>query len=108
MVLYLRTEDNKTLVDIELTGSTKKEIDISIAIDIKEYTKKFVSLFLVDKDKAYKFADELNYIQELRGWLFESYLTEVRDSFSYSDLLELLREYLQSVAETYNLFTVED
>ena len=39
---------------------------------------------------------------------FESYLTEVRDSFSYSDLLELLREYLQSVAETYNLFTVED
>ena len=108
MVLYLRSNDNKTIVDLEITGRTKKDVDISSVVDIKEYTKKFISLFMIDKEEASRFTDEMEYVQEIRGWLFETYLNEVKDNFSYNELLDMLKSYFKYLAEKYNLFVVED
>lgn len=108
MILFLRSKNNKTIVDMELTGKDQKDINISCVVDIDEYTKKFVELFTLDKDKAYKFSEEMSFVQEIRGWLFEYYLIETRNNFSYENLLTILRMYLRKIASIYDLITVED
>jgi len=108
MTLFLRNNKNESIVDIECYVKTEEEqkfVEISSGVIIETYSK-----FLLDNlDKKDQIISDFSEIDELRGWLWESYFMGTQnDPEEYDNVLKIVREGLQKVAKKYDLSYVED
>lgn len=109
MILFLRSKNNRTIVDIECFVKKEEEgkefIELHSSIIINEY-----SMFLLDHlDKATEIIRDFDALSELRGWLWERYfMGGDNDPKEYNNVIKALQEILKSVAEKYDLYYVED
>lgn len=111
MILYLRTENNKTLVDLEFWTKCEdghKFHELRVAIDILQYSK----FLLANQDRASAIAVDFNAIDELRGWLWENYYgcgkRNTGSDEDYVEILTQLRKIFKAYADEYSLIVVED
>jgi hypothetical protein len=112
MVLFLRNQDNETIADIEVydtkeSGDKNYYAELSASIIIDKYTKKFINLYVKDKMLAQEFAQDMNEVSNLRGWLWEDYKLHNKNC-DYMEVVKELRPWLQELAEKYNLMYRED
>ena len=109
MILFLRDNNNNTILDLEVYVKEEDDhsfVEVSSAINIKNYS--ILLLDTLENDKAeliYTF-DELS---ELRGWLWENYfgVTENKPE-EYDNVVKELKSILTIVANKYNLNLIQD
>ena len=113
MILFLRNQYNKTIVDLECYVKTEyigeptpmKFVEISVDVAIDTYSHFLLDNFQRKDEIIADFSD----INELRGWLWERYfMGGDNDPNKYNDVIQILRGRLQEVANKYNLKYVED
>jgi len=108
MILYLRNIRNDSIVDIECYVETEDGssfVELHSLVDIKHYSV----FLLMNPKKQIEIIRDFSDIQELRGWLWETYfLGGKNDPEKYNDIIARLRKVLQEVAEKYDLSYVED
>jgi len=109
MILFLRDKHNNSIVDLDCyvtTGDNDyRYIELSVTVDIMYYSILLLGNLFRKEQVIKDFSD----IQELRGWLWESYfMGDKNDPDKYDDVIAKLREMLKSVAEKYDLNYVED
>ena len=105
MVLYLRNQKNETILDAEYYEKDNY-LDLSSTVCIEAYSKMLLEL---PEDRQIEAITEFDNLQELRGWLWESYFCGKQNtSDAYEVVLEVLRHRLNNVAKKYNLIYVED
>ena len=109
MTIYLRNEENETILDLEVWVKTEDSIsfcELRSVIDIKNY-----SLMLLDtsqKVQAELIAD-FDQISELRGWLWETYFMGRKNEEKEIDgVIGQLKMILKKVADKYGLYLVTD
>lgn len=112
MTLYLRTQENKTLLDVELyikkendddtdwQHTAKSFIELRSVVPIEEYSK-----FLIDNlDRKEEIISIFSELDELRGWLWESYFCGSRnDPKEYDNVLKEVTKIITGVAKKFNL-----
>jgi hypothetical protein len=112
MILFLRNDKRETLVDIECfvkteyeANESRKFVEINASVIIEPYSK-----FLLDnQDRAAEIIKDFSDISELRGWLWEKFfMGGDNDPEKYDEVIKLLREGLQDIAQSYKLSYVED
>ena len=112
MTICLRTSDNKTLVDIEIYDK-----DLSSVVDIKNYSEMLWDVIdtlqghrdVVHADNLIKeIINIFDSLQELRGWLHETYISTVNKNPTRQDIEKEVRNILENVATKYNLKIVTD
>jgi len=108
MILFLRNDKNESIVDLECfvkTEDDRKFVELHATVVIEPYSK-----FLLDNlDKKDDIISDFSKVSELRGWLWESYfMGGDNDPEEYQNIIKLLREELQKMAEYYKLSYVED
>lgn len=103
MILFLRTQDNETIVDIEV-WQEKQFCDLKAFIDVEMYS--YLLLDIEDEEDRMGAIYTFSMLQELRGWIHETRESNKPDD--YKEIVDELREHLLEIAETYNLKYVED
>ena len=112
MTIYLRTLDNKTLVDIEVS-----EKDLSSVVNIKNYSNLLWSIIANDTDTStwrlnnesiLEFIEMFDSLQELRGWLNETYMATQNKNPTKQEIVNQVTHILTAVAVKYNLSIVTD
>jgi hypothetical protein len=108
MILFLRNDKRESIVDIECfvkTEDERKFVEINASVIIEPYSR-FLLENLNMKDEIIA---EFSQIDELRGWLWESYfMGGDNDPEEYDNIIKLLQEGLKEIAEKYKLSYVED
>lgn len=108
MILFLRNDKRVSIVDIECfvkTEDERKFVEISSCVIIKPYSE----FLLKNLDKKDEIINDFSEIDELRGWLWESYfMGGDNDPKEYGNVIEILRKRLKEIAEKYDLAYVED
>jgi len=108
MILFLRNDKRESIVDIECfvkTEDDRKFVEIHASVIIEPYSK----FLLENLDKKDDIISDFSKVSELRGWLWESYfMGGDNDPKEYDNIIKLLREELQKMAEYYKLSYVED
>jgi hypothetical protein len=109
MTLFLRNQDNQTIVDIELF--TKDGcVELNSTICILTYSKLLFELLInKSEDEIKVFIQIFDNLSELRGWMWETYFATKKNTESeYSNVLKEVTNILKNIAEQYNLiFTVD-
>jgi hypothetical protein len=111
MILFLRNRNNNTIVDLECyvkrgeVDNDYRFVELSVSVDILYY-----SAFLLENlDRKEEVIVTFSHIQELRGWLWETYFNgQKSDPSKYDDVIAVLRVMLKDVAQKYDLIYVED
>lgn len=108
MTLYIRRGKNKTLLDVEFYTTIENDysfVELSSTVMIEEYSK-----FLLENiDRADEIIEDFEFLNELRGWLWESFFIVTKNTpASYDSALIALREILNGICEKYSLYLVED
>jgi len=114
MIIYLRTPENKTLVDISVYGK-----DLHSIVPIKTYSEFLITKMMVykkenldDKNHYKKEVIELvrtfDDLQELRGWLWEHYVALINKNPTNREIEEEVIKKLKPIAEKYGLHIVTD
>ena len=112
MVLFLRDQYNRTLLDLDISKVPNNVFgspgytEIHSVVDIRPY-----SWFLLNLPEGQRetFINAFDELQELRGWLWEVYFANKENtSLEYGNVLEILRCKLHNVAEDFGLYYVED
>jgi len=106
MILFLRSQKNRTIVDIECFVKTEEGrsfVELHASVIIDEYSK-----FLLDNlDKANEIISDFSGLSELRGWLWESYfMGGDNDPEKYGEIIEILRKDLKMIADRIALCDV--
>lgn len=104
MTLFLRTQKNFTILDVEYY---KKEgqLDVRAVIDITQYSK----LLLENLERKDEIISTFRDLTDLRGWLWERYfMGEENTDLEYDNVLKELRNILKEAATKFNLYYVED
>lgn len=107
MTLFLRNEDNRTILEAEYwvkTDDGRKFLDISAAIDVQNYSTSL--LRKVSSNDYEEFITDIDGLSNVRGWLWEVY--EDTKPENYNDVLEKLRTWFKEIATKHNLQYVED
>jgi len=99
MTLFLRTSDNRTIVDIEATDK-----DLHVVICIGEYSR---LLLMIDPALQQEFIEDFRHVQELRGVWFEKLRLDQWYRYTYSSR-EFAQLVLTRLAFKYNLSFVVD
>lgn len=113
MVIYLRDKEGTNFYEVEFfveneTVKDRKVEYIEVRPDV--YATNCFELIINkynDKDYLKKFIGIFSFLEELRGWYYESYLTE-HSNPSYEDVLNILRAICKNAAEELDLCVVED
>jgi hypothetical protein len=108
MVLFIRNKDNHSIVDTEVwikKEDDKEFIELKSVVDINYY-----SHFLLENPKrSDEIIEDFSALQELRGWLWESYfLGGDNDPKEYDNVISFLQERFRNIAKKYNLDFVVD
>jgi hypothetical protein len=107
MIIFLRTPDNKTLVDIEVFGG--KNPDLSSVVIIGNYSRFLLEYCVLHVGNSIsELIDLFDDLQELRGWLFEKYLAIENKNADQREIEEKVIEILKPIAEEYDLRIVTD
>jgi 2-oxo-4-hydroxy-4-carboxy--5-ureidoimidazoline (OHCU) decarboxylase len=101
MTIFLRNRQNKTIVDIELM----KNLDISVSIDIEEYSK--LLLEQPGKLEQYKLIKAFSFISELRGWLWEVFYVNSKNK-DFGTMKAQISRIVGDIGKDYNLKIMED
>jgi hypothetical protein len=108
MILFLRNNENRTIVDIECFVKTEDEhsfIELLASVIIDEYSK----FLLENLDKKDEIINDFEALSDLRGWLWKKYFVgSNNDPEEYQNVITELRILLKGVANKYNLSYVED
>ena len=107
MIIFLRTQDNKTLVDITVFGGEKP--DLSSIVIIGNYSRFLLEYCVLHGGSAVTdIIDLFNDLQELRVWLFEKYLVTENKNADQGEIEEKIIEILKPICEEYDLRIVTD
>lgn len=108
MTIYLRTQENKTLLEIEVWVKTEDNysfVELSVVVNIKNYS----DFLLSNLDKQDAIVDDFQDMSELRGWLWEVYfMSKDNVPSEIHGVVKELNEYLQSIAQYYGLALITD
>lgn len=113
MIHFIRNIKNETLVDVEVTY-TKTDfgsngfIDLNIYIDIENY-----STYLLDRlrnsDNISVIIQMFDFINNLRGWLFEEYLYFENKNATKKDVDEKIKKMFIDICEQLDeLYYIND
>lgn len=113
MVIYLRDEKGTNFFEVEFF--TENEIIKDRKVEYIEvrpdvYATNCFELIINkyhDKEYLKKFMGIFSFLEDLRGWYYESYLTEHHDP-SHDDVLKILRAICRNAAEELGFYVVED
>jgi len=117
MILYLRNETGKTIVDIELWTKTEYEsdgdkhsfIEISCSIDIAHYSFLLLDISNQSPDKLGQAIADFSELSEIRGWMWENYFMVKKNTpEEYNGVLTEVRKTLDTIGKRYNLRLIED
>ena len=117
MILYLRNSKNETILDVDLyikkenddatdwQHTPKSFIEISSVVPIEVYSR-----FLLDNlDKKDEIIETFSALDELRGWLWETYFMGMKnDVKEYDNVVKEVTQMLISVAKNFNLNFITD
>lgn len=107
MILYLRDQNNKTITDTEITIKTEDNyqfVEVDSAISIPEYSK-----HLLNSDIKNTFIKDIDFISEIRGWMWEYYFaTKKNTKDEYQNVLNEIRKVHNEIAIKHKLMVVED
>jgi len=108
MILFLRDENNNTIVDLDCwidSDDDYKFIELSVTVDIENYSV----LLMANLFRKHEVVRDFSYIQELREWLWEDYFNgQKSDPDKYDDVLARLKTMLKTRGERYDLTVVDD
>jgi hypothetical protein len=106
MILFLRDQNNDTVVDVELY-QTENHIELHSSVILEAYSKILLSVKIEEINNV---ITDFNTLQELRGWLWENYFggQNKNTTQEYSKILEIVRNKLKTVGIKYGLYYVED
>jgi hypothetical protein len=108
MILFLRDQNNNSIVDLECYVSNEdghRFVELHVTVDIMYYSV----LLLGNLHRKEQVIADFSEIQELRGWLWEKYfMGSTNDPDKYDDVIAELRKILKTVGEKYELGYVED
>jgi len=109
MVMYLRDKGNETLLDVDCYVKTEgdcKFVELGSTVCIGPYSK---LLLQIPEEEREHFIALFDFLQELRGWLWESHFaTKKNTADEYDDVIETLRGILKGAATLFDLGYVED
>jgi len=110
MTIFLRTDKNQTILDLDVwvkTEDANSFVEISSNIDIFNY-----SYFLLkehDKKKQMQIIHDFDRLSELRGWLWEIYFQGRQNrEEEYESIVEELKHFLYEIANKYDLCLIID
>lgn len=111
MVIYLRNEQNHTVVDIEVweksewLSPTKRVnyVEVKSSVIIGPYSH--ILMNNVDKNKVINVFAELS---QLRGWFWESYKKTENKEPRVSDVVKAIHNMLVPIAKEFKLNIVQD
>lgn len=110
MILFLRNEQNQTILDLDVWIKTEESnsfVEISSSIDISNYSKMLIKN--TDKIIQNQMIKDFYELSELRGWLWEIFfMGRKNDPNEFNLVVKELKTILKTVAERYDLFLVED
>jgi hypothetical protein len=116
MILFLRDQYDKTILDVELFNTVEYESDgernhyleLRSVVDIDGYTK----LLMHNLYRPWEVSNAFSELQELRGWMWETYFNSANSNDgsdkNFKMILEILRTRLKDVAKKFDLRYVED
>lgn len=107
MVHFLRDNKGKTIIETECYIKTDdwKYIEVSSSVDITNYS----NFLLSNPEKSGLIIERINELDELRGWLWESYfMVEKNDPNKINDVNDKIRSFYQHVADELNLYNISD
>ena len=108
MILFLRNDKRESLVDVECFVKTEDEqkfVEIHASVIIAPYSE----FLLKNIDRASEIISDFTEIDELRGWLWESYfMGGDNDPKEYDNIIKILRDGLQVIGKKYKLNYIED
>lgn len=115
MVYYIRTKENKTLIDIDFWQKSDF-YDVKVSYSIKDLFNYFLNNkdFLNEPNLQKDFIDDLEVIQNIRTWVFEEYnqfwhLNKGEGSDSVKkDIQNYVETLLNDFAKQYDLKMVTD
>jgi len=97
-----------SIVDIEVY---KKDnyIEISSVVCIEPYSELLIKLYSDDPIKASELIETFSDLQELRGWLWEVYFMDNKNTIDkYDDVVEDINNRLKEVASKFDLFLIKN
>jgi len=105
MIIYLRDKNDKNYYEVEFF---QKDKYIELYANVYSINC-FKYILERQEDKKYidKFIKSFEFLEELRGWYYETYLQENKNP-TYSDVLAILRIMLSSYAHELGFCIVED
>ena len=112
MTLFLRNDKNETLVDINLFQSKGDYIELRSVVCINTYSTLLINIlnqYIDSPDKVLEFIRDFNNLQELRGWLWETYfMVRQNTNKEFPAVLKAVKDILSEVCKKYNLYLVID
>ena len=103
MILFIRTKDDVTVAEVSFYIK-HDYLEASGYVDIHEFAK-----LLSCSDKPEKLTEDMQAINDIRGWLWEKYFMGKQNTKdAYDSVLNALRTILKDVASEHNLTYVED
>ena len=103
MTLFLRNQDNDTILDVEIY-KTKGHVELHSSIIIDKYSK----FLLINQDKAMGIIRDFTMLSELRGCLWERYLGTNNTEDRYEEALERVQNIMKDISNKYKLTYLED
>ena len=112
MTLFLRTEKGETILDLEIyikTEDGNSFVEISSSIDIKNYSLFLLKNFDIYTLKQGKIIADFDQLSELRGWLWEVYFMNKKNTEkAFDNVLSEIKKILINIAKKYNLRFIID
>ena len=109
MILYLKTQENKTLFSAIVYIDSSEErptnfVELSTTINIENY-----SHFLIENiEKKNKVISDFDNLNELRGWLWERFFVSTpNDETKLDEVAKKINVTLSKVAKDYNLLLIQ-
>ncbi len=103
MTIYLRNENNRTVVDMELWENKESGMDLRVATNLRTYSE----ILLNNIERKDEVIEDFNSIDEMRGWFHEVYM-EMAESPNFKEAREEVEAKLFMAAKKYNLHIVTD
>lgn len=109
MTIYLKNEENETILDLEVWVKTEESIsfcELRSVVDIKNYSLMLLETPQKAQAELISYFDQLS---ELRGWLWETYFMGRKNEEKEIDgVIDELKLILKKVADKYGLYLVTD
>jgi hypothetical protein len=108
MTLFIRDNQNRSIVDLELyikRDDEKLYVELSSVIEIIPYSE----FLLANLDRKEEIIDAFSTISELRSWLWESYFMDDENTADkYDEVINVVGAILKKIAADLGLNYIED